>query len=176
MVEPVPNELQVRDGRPDEIADLVEIMLAGYAEHEARFPPEHWAAYTTDIAAAADRLHESELIVAERLGPDGGQRLGVVTYFPAYRHSGLGVDVADAPVPGFRLLAVTPQGRGHGVGQLLVEECLRRARAQGASELMLHTATFMAAAVRLYERLGFVRTLAQGDDPERQLLEYRMTL
>ncbi len=176
MVDHGPIELHVRDGRPDEVDDLVEIMLAGYAEHEPRFPPEHWAAYTSDIAAAADRLHESQLIVAVRPDRDGGQRLGVVTYFPAYRHSSLGVGVAETPVPGFRLLAVTPHGRGLGVGRVLVDECIRRARAQGAHELMLHTATFMAAAVRLYERLGFVRTLAQGDDPERQLLEYRLTL
>jgi GNAT superfamily N-acetyltransferase len=169
--------LVVRDARADELDDLVEIMLAGYAEHEPHFPPERWAGYTADIAAARDRLGESELIVAEHISEDGTPlRVGVVTYFPAYRHSALAMEVAAVPAPGFRLLAVTPDGRGLGAGRVLVEECIRRARAQGATALVLHTATFMTAAVRLYERLGFVRVSATGDDPNRQLLEYRLTL
>jgi len=37
-----------------------------------------------------------------------------------------------------------------------MQECARRARAAGATALTLHTTAMMAAALRLYERLGFV--------------------
>ena len=54
---------------------------------------------------------------------------------------------------------------GRGPGQALgipgttrlAAACLDRARQDGRRRLVLHTATYMPAAVRLYERLGFAR-------------------
>jgi len=49
-----------------------------------------------------------------------------------------------------------PEARGLGVGQALVEAVTARARAAGKTALLLDTAPgVMAAAVRLYRRLGF---------------------
>jgi len=59
--------------------------------------------------------------------------------------------------PEVRLLAVAPEARGKGVGVALMRECVARARASGAARLTLHTTEMMQAAVRLYERMGFVR-------------------
>ena len=59
--------------------------------------------------------------------------------------------------PEVRLLAVAPAGRGRGVGEGLMRECVRRARARGAPILALHTTDMMRTAMRLYGRLGFVR-------------------
>lgn len=42
-------------------------------------------------------------------------------------------------------------------------ECARRARNAGAGALVLHTSEWLPAAIRLYERCGFVR------DPARDL-------
>ena len=49
------------------------------------------------------------------------------------------------------------QGRGHGVGGALMRECVRRARESGAPGITLHTTDMMQTAMRLYERMGFVR-------------------
>lgn len=38
-----------------------------------------------------------------------------------------------------------------------MDECIRRARARGAAYLGLHTMDVMRSAVRMYERMGFVR-------------------
>lgn len=51
---------------------------------------------------------------------------------------------------------MAPAARGRGVGLALMQECIWRARQHSAS-LTLHTTPMMAAAVRLYERLGFAR-------------------
>jgi GNAT superfamily N-acetyltransferase len=59
--------------------------------------------------------------------------------------------------PEVRLLAVVPAARGKGVGAALIDECARRARRAGATTLGLHTMDMMRAAVRMYERMGFVR-------------------
>ena len=57
----------------------------------------------------------------------------------------------------FRMLVVDPAVQGGGVGRLLVEECLDRARAAGKRRMVLSTDPRMTAAHRLYGRLGFTR-------------------
>ena len=61
------------------------------------------------------------------------------------------------PWPEVRLVAVDPNLRGRGVARALVDECVRRARTSGATALGLHSSRSMRAAIRLYERMGFVR-------------------
>jgi ribosomal protein S18 acetylase RimI-like enzyme len=77
-----------------------------------------------------------------------------------------------------RLLAVAGDARGQGVGQALVDECVRRARRMGAAELGLHTSASMAAARRMYLRMGFVRAPDHDFHPEgAELVEaYRLPL
>jgi hypothetical protein len=58
-----------------------------------------------------------------------------------------------------------PDARGRGVGLALVRWCLERARASGARELVLSSATSMRAAHRLYIGLGFTRRPALDWSP-----------
>jgi ribosomal protein S18 acetylase RimI-like enzyme len=86
--------------------------------------------------------------------------------------------VKRAGWPELRLLAVAPMARGAGVGQALVDECVRRARASGHSELGLHTSESLRAAVRMYERMGFERAPEHDLRPEgaELVMAYRLPL
>ena len=53
-------------------------------------------------------------------------------------------------------MAVAESARGHGVGFLVGQEAIRRARAAGASRLILESNTVLTPAIALYRKLGFV--------------------
>lgn len=66
---------------------------------------------------------------------------------------------------GIRMLGVDPGAHGRGVGWALVHACVEQARAEGRRGLFLSSTPVMAAAHRLYERAGFVRTPERDWDP-----------
>ncbi|PLB44607.1 acyl-CoA N-acyltransferase, partial [Aspergillus steynii IBT 23096] len=53
-------------------------------------------------------------------------------------------------------LYVTPEARGTGLGRALADAVIQKAKELGYAEMRLDTLPFMAGAVHLYRRLGFV--------------------
>lgn len=154
-------DLIVGDASPEQLGPVAQLLMVSYAEHARHFPPAMWRAYEREIAAVRARAAVAEVIVARR----ARQLLGTVAFYPpasAGRH-GWPSGVAE-----LRLLAVRPAARGQGVGRVLVEECLARARAHGASAVGLHTAWFMASATHLYEGMGFQRLPEHDFDAGRR--------
>ena len=58
---------------------------------------------------------------------------------------------------GIRLLAVSSQAQGNGIGRKLTEYCVELAKQLDRSRVILHTTQFMPAAWKLYQSMGFVR-------------------
>ena len=56
----------------------------------------------------------------------------------------------------FRMLGVSTEAQGRGIGKALVVRCLDEARAAGRRAVFIHTGNWMTTAHRFYRRLGFV--------------------
>ncbi|HEX8696780.1 MAG TPA: GNAT family N-acetyltransferase [Longimicrobium sp.] len=163
----------VRDARDDERDAVRELTLRAYAEYAGVMEPSAWAGLERSVRSALDSEAGAERIVAEHRGALVGS---VMLFPPAAATYGGGAKPAGWPE--LRLLAVAPEARGLGVGRALVDECVRRARAAGAAELGLHTSKSMRAAIRMYERMGFVRAPEYDFRPEGAELvtAYRLPL
>lgn len=106
--------------------------------------------YRLRLADVAPRDRDAEVWVAV----DGATVLGGVTVCPPgspWR------EVAGDDEGEFRMLAVAPEAQGRGVGRALTELAVETFRRQGSRAVVLSSLRGMAAAHRLYERLGFVR-------------------
>ncbi len=106
--------------------------------------------YEAEIADVGARVAQCTVLVALL----DGQLAGCATF--ALAGSPLN-EVEDPEGSAIRMLGVTAEARGQGVGEALVRACAERARAAGARRIWLHTEPFMEAAQRLYLRQGFVR-------------------
>jgi ribosomal protein S18 acetylase RimI-like enzyme len=84
---------------------------------------------------------------------------GAVVYFGDMKYYGSGgTATQEHNASGFRLLAVDKAVRGQGVGKLLTKECIMKAKAQKAPQMIIHTTKAMQAAWKMYEHLGFRRS------------------
>ncbi len=140
-----------------------------------RFLPGYEAEpdYEVELADVAARLPPvAEVLVAEH----DGQVVGCVTYVPDPQSP-----LAESLQPGeagIRMLGVEGTARGRGIGRLLVEACLDRARRQGRVAVFLHSSSYMHSAHRMYGRLGFRRAPERDWEPfpGLVLLAFRLSL
>ena len=143
---------KIRDARPEERDSIAALTRRAYGEYATIMEPAAWEGLDRALDAALASTDAIDRIVADH---DGVVIGSVLLYPPAVQAYSFTSE--RAAWPELRLLAVAPDWRGKGVGEALVHECVRRARALGATELGLHTSHSMRTAMRLYERLGFVR-------------------
>jgi len=141
-------QYEILDFEPQDAEAVNAIALAAFEQYRAAY--SDWQEFAKRIGAMAS-LTESgaEIIVAS----NDGSVAGAVAYF------GPGAPKEDPFDPAWsliRLAVVDPAARGHGLGRLLTEECIRRARRDGASVIALHTSPIMQVALGMYLRLGFV--------------------
>ena len=146
-----PSEVRLRDARTGELDEVAGLLAEVYAVFRRHFPALAWESYIGEIVDVRSRLGESELIVAER----AGRLVGTIGLYPDASRSAL--ERWPQGWASIRALGVRAGARRHGVGAALARECLLRAREREAKAIGLHTASHMAAATRLYERVGLRR-------------------
>lgn len=148
---PTPAIRRARADELDVIAALFGPALAVYRGSRSDWILDAYLADLVDPARVRGRFDVAETYVAVQTG----RIVGSIAFYPDIVLEGW----SNLPSgwAGFRALVVDPGVRGAGIGRALVERCMARARGVGAPTLGIHTISLLTDAVRLYERLGFVR-------------------
>lgn len=165
--------LHIRDALPADRPRIARLTMTAYGEYATVMTPESWAMLEGALRQSLADDAGVTRIVAEL---DGAIVGSAALYEPGV--DAYGSLASRAQWPEVRLVAVAPAARGLGIARALVSECVRRARAAGAAALGLHTSRSMSAAMRLYERMGFVRDPSSDfQPPGAELVEgYRLSL
>jgi ribosomal protein S18 acetylase RimI-like enzyme len=157
-------DITVRPARPNEYERVGDLTVDAYRA----LPGDHLTdGYDAQIRDVATRAETTDVLVAVDAN---GAVLGACTF------------VSDPTSPWMewtepnevelRLLAVDPAARGLGVGQLLLDAVLERARTL-ARPLILHSTQHMTTAQRLYVRNGFVRVPERDENDVLPGYEFR---
>jgi GNAT superfamily N-acetyltransferase len=139
---PLDPEVEIREARLDEVEELLPLMR-GYCEfYEA--DPSDQGVLTMARALIEDPSQGFVLLARESEGPP----LGFAT-----------VDWKWSMLKGARLgyledLFVSPDARGRGIADALIEACAERCRARGMPALQWLTATDNHRARKVYDRVG----------------------
>ncbi len=167
------NKLKIRDARRKDRDVAREVTLSAFQQYATVMPPPRWEGYRENILTTMTDVGPAQHIVAEK---DGVILGSVLLYPPGTAFS----TPEEGPLtcPEVRLLAVAPRARSQGIGAALMKECIRRARRLGTACLNLHTTDMMQVAMRMYERMGFVRApeLDFHPDPSVTVKAYRLEL
>lgn len=163
----------IRGARDDERSTIGELTLRAYGEYAEIMDPASWAGLSQALKDALASDAPVERIVAEDDGRIVGSAMLYAAEIDAY-----GSLASRTTAPEIRLVAVAPEARGKGIARALVDECIRRARAYGATEVGLHTSRSMRVAMAMYAKLGFVRAPERDfQPPGAELVEgYRLRL
>jgi ribosomal protein S18 acetylase RimI-like enzyme len=148
----------VREARPDEYAAIGDLIVAAYSDYVEIAEDGD---YVSELRDVARRAEDCPIYVAV---DEDGTVVGGATYVP-----GPGNPYAEVErdgEAGIRMLAVSPDARRRGIGTLLTDALVDRARADGRHGMALLSLPTMTAAHAMYERAGFRR------DPTRDW-EYR---
>lgn len=126
---------------------------------------DHW--YLDELRDAVRRADQATVLVAA----EGDRVLGTITLAPA------GSPYAEIAGPDefeLRMLAVDPDARGRGVGEMLMRAAIERGIGWGAAAVVLSTMPEMETAQRMYERMGLTRTPERDWEGEsgRRFLTY----
>ena len=163
-------DVMIRVGEEADFDAARAVLKEAYSEYESEFPASNWVPYLADILNIDARAADSDLLVGEV----DGQIVGCVSYYPPGSKMAYPSPTFSEQWPAdwgaFRLLAVSPGARGHGVGRLLTEACVERARSEGAAAVGLHTTEPMAVARAMYERMGFERNETYDFHPTPELI------
>ena len=142
------SNVRIRTAVSADAGRVSSLLREAFVEFEPLYTPGGFAATTPRVEEIERRLSEGPAWVAEWDERIVGTVAAVVKTDGVYMRS----------------MAVSPVARGLGAGRLLLQTVEEFAIAGRASRIYLSTTPFLAAAIRLYESVGFVRTAEPPDE------------
>lgn len=151
-------EYIIRNAKPSEFEQIGKIMVQVYSQLDG-FPKESDQPEYYKMLANIGELTKNpgtDLLIAVS---SEGKIAGGVVYFSDMRYYGSGGTApSKKDASGFRLLAVSPLFRGHGIGKLLSIACINKAKSLQHFKVIIHSTKAMQIAWKMYEKLGFKRS------------------
>ncbi len=135
------SDIQIRRAGLDDVVAIAKVLRESFAEYEALYTREGFAATTPNAEQVVDRMREGPVWVALHRGEVVGTVAAVNKGRSVY----------------MRGMAVLPAARGLRVGARLLEQVENWSSDEGCSRLFLSTTPFLSPAIRLYESRGFRR-------------------
>lgn len=162
-------EYTVRNAQPSEFAEIGKLIVRVFSQLNG-FPKQTEQPNYYKMLASAGELTqnpETELLVAVS---NDGRLAGVVVYIGDMKYYGSGGTAPkEQNASGFRLLCVDPLARGRGIGKLLANACIEKAKVKKKQQVIIHSTLAMQTAWKMYENMGFKRSedldFMQGELP-----------
>lgn len=135
--------ITIRDLRKEDNPLLAKIVRDTLAEFGANHPGTVYYDPTTDTLFEVFQTPGSKYFLAEI----NGQMVGGGGIYPT---EGLGTDTCELVK-----MYLLPQGRGLGLGKMLIEKCIEAAKEMGYKKMYLETMPELQQAMKVYEKFGF---------------------
>jgi GNAT superfamily N-acetyltransferase len=136
-------KLQIRRAQLEDAAVISSVLFKAFEEFQSLYSEHGFAITTPKPERVMIRIWEGPVWVAVKDGAVVGTVSAVVKPEAVY----------------VRGMAVLPNARGSGAGTCLMRELEEWASGERHLRLFLSTTPFLKSAIRLYERLGFRRTI-----------------
>ena len=151
------SDIFIRNALPEEFSAIGKIMVEAYSSlHD--FPKADELPQYYDNLANIGTLTEhpqTELLIAVN---QNNEVLGGVLYISDLKYYGVTKLNMEYPkTSAFRLLAVSVNTSGLGVGKSLIFACIDKAKKADHKQLIIHSTKSMAIARAIYTKLGFKR-------------------
>ena len=147
----------IRNALESEYGAIGELMVKVFSELEGFPSPAEQPEYYKMLANVGELIKKpgTEILVAVS---DEQKISGTVVYFSEMKYYGSGGSATmEQNASGFRLLAVDNSQRGQGIGKLLTNECIKKARENKHLNVVIHTTKAMQTAWNMYGKIGFRR-------------------
>jgi mycothiol synthase len=142
----VPTGYRLRPYRPGDEEPWVQLINAAFATEQRTFDPLTRASFEKEFPTRNGERYDWILFAEHETD---GTLAGTTAAWEA--------DLNGRRLGLIHWVAVDPAHRGHRLGEALVAAALHAMRDRGHTEVYLNTNLALASAVRVYERLGFVR-------------------
>ena len=159
--------VNVRPATPADMDDVARLCWAYrdvLVERSEGLPPVVEAYYAKDayatLMADLPRIHarpKGDILIAVQ----DDAVVGCAMYYP----------LAEPGTTEVKRLYVDPVARGTGAGRTLLQDAMKRAKADGYTRMVLDTISPLTEAIALYDRMGF-KPCAPYYDPDPDFVEY----
>lgn len=135
--------MSIRKIRPDDDASLARIIRNALQEFNANKPGTVFFDASTDHLSEVFQTPKSRYFVWE----ENGEVLGGAGFYPT--------DGLDEHTCELVKMYLSPKGRGKGLGQKLLNQCMTEAKHCGFKKMYIETMPELTFAIAMYEKNGF---------------------